>query len=92
MKAIKEPNGLTLLDNSMIFWGSPIHDGNDHARENLPIMLAGRGGGVIKPGRHIVMPEKTPLANLYVSMHQCMGVQSSSFADSTKPIVEMVKV
>ena len=91
MKAIKEPNGLTLLDNSMVFWGSPIHDGNDHVRENLPIMLAGRGGGVIKPGRHIVMPEKTPLANLYLSMHQCMGLQSSSFADSTKPIVEMIK-
>lgn len=91
MKAIKEPNGLTLLDNSMVFWGSPIHDGNDHVRENLPIMLAGRGGGVIKTGRHIVMPEKTPLANLYLSMHQCMGLQSSSFADSTKPIVEMIK-
>ena len=91
MKAIKEPNDQTLLDNSMIFWGSPLHDGNDHVRENLPIMLAGRGGGLIKTGRHIVMPDRTPLANLYLSMQQFMGLQSTSFADSTKPIVEMVK-
>lgn len=91
MKAIKESNGGTLLDNSTVFWGGCLNDGNNHGRENLPILLAGRGGGVIKPGRHIVMPPKTPLANLYLSMFQCAGVMAESFADSTGVISELVK-
>jgi hypothetical protein len=91
MKGIKEVNGGTLLDNSMVFWGGTLHDGNSHGRENLPITLSGRGGGVIKPGRHIVMPDKTPLANLDVALHQCLGIQSESFADSTRALVEIGK-
>ncbi len=90
MKSIKEPNGGTLLDNSMVFWGAALADGNSHGRENLPILLAGRGGGVIKPGRSIQLPDKTPLANLYLSMLQCLGVQTTAFADSQKAIAELV--
>ncbi|MBA3937865.1 MAG: DUF1552 domain-containing protein [Planctomycetes bacterium] len=90
MKGIKEANGGTLLDNSMVFWGAALADGNTHGRENLPIMLAGRGGGVIKPGRSIQLPDKTPLANLYLSMLQCLGVQTTTFADSQKAIAELV--
>jgi hypothetical protein len=91
LKGIKETNGGTLLDNSMVFWGGTLNDGNGHGRENLPILLAGRGGGVIKPGRHIVMPDKTPLANLYVALHQCLGIQSTAFADSTKALTEIAQ-
>ena len=91
MKAIKESNGGTLLDNSMVFWCGALNDGNNHGRENLPALLAGRGGGAIKPGRHLMLPGKTPLANLYLSLFQCMGVMADSFADSTGVISELVK-
>lgn len=54
MKSIKEGDG-TLLDNSMIVFGGGISDGNQHNHDNLPLILAGRGGGTIKTGRHIVL-------------------------------------
>jgi len=54
MKSIKEGDG-TLLDNSMIIFGAGISDGNQHNHDNLPLVLAGRGGGTIKTGRHIVL-------------------------------------
>jgi len=92
MKGIKEANGGTLLDNSMIFWGSSLSDGNNHGKENLPIMLAGRGGGLIKPGRHLSLAAKTPLCNLYLAMMQCQGVQIDTFADSTGPLQEIAKM
>ncbi len=91
MKAITEANGQTLLDNSLVLWGSTLSDGNTHARDNLPITLAGRGGGAIKPGRHLVLPKNTPLSNLFLAMMQCLGVQVDSFADSTGPLVELVQ-
>ncbi len=92
LKSIKEPNGGTLLDNSMVFWGGCLHDGNDHGREDLPILVAGRGGGVIKTARRLTLPPKTPLANLYVALHQCLGIQSTSFMDSTKAMTEIAQV
>jgi hypothetical protein len=89
MKGIKEANGRTLLDNSLVFWGSALADGNTHARENLPIILAGRGGGAVKPGRTIMLKEKTPLCNLYLTMMQCLGVELDRFADSTGVLQEL---
>ena len=91
MKSIKESNGGSLLDNSMVFWGACLNDGNGHGREDLPVLLAGKGGGVIKPGRRVNLPNKTPLANLYLSLFQCMGIQAESFADSTGVLSELVK-
>jgi len=82
MKSIKEGDG-TLLDNSMLLFGSSMSDGNRHDPNNLPIVLAGRGGGTIKPGRHIANAKNTPLCNLYVSMLERMGVGVHSFGDST---------
>lgn len=73
----------SLLDNSMVVFGSAISDGNRHNHEDLPLVLAGRGGGTIRPGRHIVYEKNTPLCNLYVSMLQRMGVRGRSFGDST---------
>lgn len=91
MKSIKENNGGTMLDNSLVFWGGCLNDGNNHGRENLPVLLAGKGGGVVKPGRHLRLPDKTPLANLYLSMFHCAGVMADSFADSTGVISELAK-
>lgn len=72
----------TLLDNSMVLFGSSMSDGNRHDPSNLPIVLAGRGGGRIDSGRHIACEPKTPLCNLYVSMLEEMGTPVESFGDS----------
>lgn len=82
LKSIQEGSG-NLLDQSMIMYGSGLADGNAHAHENLPILLAGRGGGSIQPGRHIRLPKETPMANLFLSMLDRMGVPGERFGDST---------
>ena len=72
-----------LLQNSMIFFGSSLSDGNSHQPDNLPIILAGGGGGTIRGGSHFAAPKGTPLCNLYVSMLERMGAPVDSFGDST---------
>lgn len=88
MKSIPEGDG-NMLDSSMVMYGSGLRDGNRHAEENLPILLAGKGGGAIKPGRHITFEEETPLANLYQTMAQVMGVDADGFADGTGTLPEI---
>jgi hypothetical protein len=88
MKSIKEGDG-TLLDNSMILFGAGICDGNRHNHNNLPILLAGRAGGTITPGRHLAVPENTPLCNLYLSMLDRMGVKQDRFGDSTGQLPQL---
>jgi hypothetical protein len=82
MKSLDE-GGTSLLDNSMIMYGASLKDGNLHLVEDLPILIAGRGKGTIKPGRRLRAPEHTPACNLYVSMLQRMGIDVKSFGDST---------
>ena len=82
LKSIKEGDG-TLLDNSMVLFGSGLRDGNTHNPVNLPIILGGRGGGRIATGQHIMYPEHTPLSNLYVSILDAFGAPVERFADST---------
>jgi len=67
MKSIDEGNG-SLLDNTVVLYGSGMKDGNGHIKDNLPIILAGKGSGMIKPGRHIACKTDTPLANLHQSL------------------------
>ena len=81
LKSAKEGSG-NLLDNSMILYGSAIGDGNRHNHDELPILLAGKAGG-LKPGRHLKFPKNTPLTNLYLSMLDRAGVHEKSFGDST---------
>ena len=88
MKSIKEGER-TLLDNSMVLVGAGICDGNRHNHNNLPILLAGRAGGTITPGRHVAVPENTPLCNLYLSMLDRMGVKQDRFGDSTGPLSQL---
>jgi hypothetical protein len=88
LKSIPEGDG-NMLDNSMVMYGSGLRDGNRHAEENLPIILAGRGGGSIKQGRHIIFQEETPLANLYQTMAQVMGVDADGFAGGTGVLPEI---
>ena len=77
-----EERGGTLLDNSMILYGSAIADGNRHNHDDLPLILAGGGGGTLDPGRHVRYESGTPLSNLFVSMLQRMGVETDRFGDS----------
>lgn len=72
-----------LLANSMICYGSGISDGNRHNNENLPILVAGQGGGQIDTGRHLRVPEETPLCNLFMSMLDRFGTPADFVGDST---------
>jgi len=89
-KAIPEGDG-TLLDHSMLVYGSSISDGNNHIHENLPVVLAGRGDGTLKPGRHVVYPE-TPMTNLYLTMLEKMGAHTEKLGDSTGQATHLTDV
>ena len=82
MQSIQEGEG-TLLDNSMIVYGSGISDGNRHNNENLPVLLAGGGAGTIETGRHIRYDYETPMCNLFMSMLERMNVKAPYVGDST---------
>jgi hypothetical protein len=85
MAAVQEGEG-TLLDNSLVFFSSEVADGNSHAHTNMPVLLAGRGGGVHSPGRHIDVPGSRPTADLFLSMMHAAGVDAPDFANSTGPL------
>lgn len=82
MKSIKDGDG-NLLDNSMIVYGGGISDGDRHDHSQLPVILAGKAGGTLTPGRRIVLPGEVPMTNLYVSMLERMGVKAEHIGDST---------
>ena len=82
LRAIPEGEG-TLLDHCMIVYGGGLADGNQHDHANLPLILAGRGGGALQPGRHLRYAAETPMANLLVALLQRAGVKTDSFGDST---------
>jgi hypothetical protein len=78
----REPNGQRLLDHSMIVYCGGLSDGNRHAHDNLPVILAGRGGGRLQPGRHVRF-ENTPMSNLHLALLDRMGVSTPRLGDST---------
>lgn len=88
MKGIDE-GGASLLDNSIVLYGSGLKDGNAHTTSNLPILLAGRGQGTLNPGRHVALAKNTPLANLHLSIAQRMGIEADKFTTSTGAIAEL---
>jgi hypothetical protein len=85
MHSLKEGDR-SLLDNSMVLFGASLKDGNRHDPENLPILVAGRGKGAIRPGRRLRAAPKTPLCNLHLAMLHRMGITEKSFGDSTGPL------
>ena len=88
MKNIKEGNG-TLLDNSMVLFGSALKDGNAHNPHNLPLVLAGKAGGTLSTGRHLSYAKDSQLCNLYLAMLHRMGVQADRFGDSTGELAKL---
>lgn len=82
LKGIREGEG-TLLDHTMLVYGGSLRDGNKHEHHDLPILIAGNGGGAFKSGRNIKFAPETPMANLFLSMLQRMGIEEPRFGDST---------
>ncbi len=82
MQETREGEG-TLLDHSMIVYGSGIGDGNRHNHNDLPLLLAGGGGGTLSPGRIIQAKEGTPMTNLHLALLDRMGVRADRVGDST---------
>ncbi len=88
LQAVKEGDG-TLLDNCLLLYGSPLRDGNLHDRQDLPILLAGRGRGAVTPGRMVKHPDETPLANLHLSLLSAFGIEAPRFSDSTGKLARL---
>lgn len=82
LKLIREGDG-SLLDHCMIVYGSGISDGDRHNHDDLPILLAGGGGGRIRAGQHVRYKNGTPLCNLYLWMMKQMGANADRFGDSS---------
>ncbi|MBX9578804.1 MAG: DUF1552 domain-containing protein [Gemmataceae bacterium] len=83
LDAMKEADGSSVLDNTMVVYGCAIGDGNKHNHDDLPVVLAGGGGGSLRPGRHLKVPRETPMTNLFVSLLDRMGVEAERVGDST---------
>ena len=85
IKRLKETKdgGGTLIDHSMVTYDCALGDGGRHDHHDLPILLAGHAGGTIRPGRHLVYPKHTPLADLWRTKLERVGVRPNRFGDST---------
>jgi hypothetical protein len=89
MDAIEEGDG-TLLDHAAVYFASEIEDGNSHNHRNLPVLLAGSCGGAFSTGRHVAYDGEPPLANLFLSLLEALGVPQSSFGDNgTGPLANL---
>ena len=83
MDSIEEANGTTLLDNTIFTLGAGLGDGATHQYNDLPMVVAGGGGGRLKLGRHIHCEQGTPLANLWLTQLHALGIDEKRYADST---------
>jgi len=86
-----DEGGSTLLDNVMFCYGSGISDGNRHNHDDLPVLVAGGGGGTLQGGRHLTYDKPTPICNLYLEMLQRAGTPRKSFGDSTGLLGDLAK-
>ena len=83
LDGMQEADGSSVLDNSMILYGCAISDGNRHLHHDLPIVLAGGGGGTLSAGRHVQLDQELPMPNLLLSLLDRMGVHADRLGDST---------
>jgi hypothetical protein len=81
-------DGVSLLDRSMLVYGSAIGDGDRHNHDELPVLLCGRGGG-LQPGHHLRLAAETPMCNLHVELLRRFGVPVESHGDSTGALPEV---
>jgi hypothetical protein len=76
----------TLLDNTLVIYGSPMGNSNVHNHKRCPLLLAGHAGGQLKGGVHIKAADGTPMANAMLSMMNMLGLETDKFGDSTAPM------
>jgi hypothetical protein len=88
LKATPDGDG-TLLDHSLVLYGSGMSDGNSHNHTDLPVVLAGGASGKLKGGRHIQNPKDTPMANLLLSMLETLQVPTDHFGDSSGRVAHL---
>jgi hypothetical protein len=82
LKATPEGDS-NLLERSMVVYGSGLSDGNRHTHEDLPVLVVGQGGGLLRTGRHVVYDQQTPMNNLYLTLLDGMGVRTETLGDSS---------
>lgn len=90
LKATQEGDG-SILDNTMLVYGSSLSDGNRHSHENLPVLMLGRGDGSIRPGRHIKY-DGQPMTNLFLTMLDRMGVPAEKLGDSNGKVEHLTEL
>ncbi len=82
LKATPEGDS-NLLERSMVVYGSGLSDGNRHTHDDLPVLVMGQGGGLLRTGRHVVYDKDTPMNNLFLTLMDGMGVKTDALGDST---------
>jgi hypothetical protein len=85
LKATTDGDG-SLLDHSMILFGSCLSNSNTHNHIPLPVLTAGSAAGKLKTGQHLKFPDATPMANLLVNVMQAIGEPQEAIGDSTGPL------
>ncbi|MCW3099158.1 MAG: hypothetical protein JWL77_4776 [Chthonomonadaceae bacterium] len=90
LKATREGDG-SLLDHSLLLYGSGMGNPNVHDHRNLPIIVAGGAAGRMKGGRHIKYDQPTPLANLHLTLLDKVGVRLDRFGDSNGKVKELLE-
>jgi hypothetical protein len=89
MKEIKEADGTSLVDNSIVAYGAGLGDGATHQYYDLPMIVAGKAGGKMRQGRHLKCPSGTLNSNLWLTFARLMGLDINQFADSTGEISDL---
>ncbi len=89
MKEVRESDGSSMLDNSVVTYGAALGDGATHQYFDLPLIVAGKAQGQVKQGRFIRCKSGTLNSNMWLSIAQLMGLEIDSFADSTGLISDM---
>jgi len=90
LQGMKEGEG-NVLDHAMIAFGAGMRDGNKHDPHNLPVVVAGRAGGRISAGQHIIVGKDSPLSNLWLTLLDAFGTPVERFADSTGKLTPILK-
>ena len=86
----EEADGSSLIDHTLAMFSSEIEDGDTHYHRNMPVLLAGGGGGTVTPGRHIRYGGSEPIADLFIAMLASFGVEIDNFGlDGTGPLTDL---
>jgi hypothetical protein len=86
LRSLPDADGGTLLDNTLVLYGSPMGDSNVHNHKRVPLFLAGRAGGALKGNLHVKAADGTPMANAMLTVAHSLGLDMPSFGDSTAPL------